>query len=209
MWAAAGWCLPLCPGESEQHLRGEKHFSNTRKATLPLTPPKTSCHFLKTWFGGEIMQLQKMSPHTGPQHLLPCTVNAGSAWKHLPRHGTTGAKPGQGQPGIPLPAEQGTRTWVQTDPTSQGRAVVEGRDHLAYPKPPHRDPRQPRRRHVEPGLARCLVRHPRSGYFHHPGQRRTASPWDAAALSGAAAACRARLCHRAPPGPAPTPTPSL
>lgn len=164
MWAAAGWCLPLCPGESEQHLRGEKHFSNTRKATLPLTPPKTSCHFLQTWFGGEIMQLQKMSPHTGPQHLLPCTVNAGSAWKHLPRHGTTGAKPGQGQPG---------------------------------------------RRHVEPGLARCLVRHPRSGYFHHPGQRRTASPWDAAALSGAAAACRARLCHRAPPGPAPTPTPSL
>lgn len=82
------------------------------------------------------MQLQKMSPHTGPQHLLPCTASAGSARKQLPRHGTAGAKPGQEQPGTPRPAEQGTRVWVQTDPAWQGRAVVEGRDHLAYPKLP-------------------------------------------------------------------------
>lgn len=166
----------LCPGESEQHQRGEKHFSNTRKATLPLVPPRPPCHFLQTWVAGEVMQLQKMFPHTGPQHLLPCTASTGSAREHRPRQGTTGAKPGQEQPGTPLPAEQGTRMWVQMDPAWQERAVVEGRDHLAYPKPPPRDPQQPGGQHVGPGVARCPLRRQRSGCFHRPGRRQRASP---------------------------------
>lgn len=162
----------LCPGESEQHQREEKHFSNTRKATLPLMPPRAPATSSRPGLWGKLCSCRRCPLiHAGPQHLLPCTVSAGSARKHLPRHGSTGAKAGQEQPGTPLPAEQGTRMRVQMDPASLGRAVVEGRDHLTYPKLPHRDPQQPGRQHVEPGMARCLVRRRRSGYFHHPGQR--------------------------------------
>lgn len=158
----------LCLGESEQHQRGDKTFYKHEKGHTPSHASKTSCRFLQTWFVGEMMQLQKMSPHTGPQHLLPCTGSAGSARKHLPRDGTTWAKPGQEQPGTPLPAEQGTRTRVQTDPARQGRALLEGREHLARPKPPHRRPGG------EPG-GRPLRRR-RSGCFRRPGRRRRASP---------------------------------
>lgn len=166
VWAAASWRLPALPWGIRAAEKGRETFYKHKKGHTPHHAFQTSRHFLQTWSVGETMQLQKMSPRTGPQHLLPCTVSASSAQKHLPRHGTTRARPGQEQPGTPRPAERGTGTWVQTDPASQGRAVLEGRDHFACPKPPHRDP----------GEAGCPLRRRRSGCSHHPGRRRTASP---------------------------------
>lgn len=151
----------LCPGESEQHQRGEKHFSNTRKATLPRRAAETSLPLppdLVCWGSDANADV--------PSHRSPaCPALHSEHWQCPGAPSKTRNHWGQAQAGAardPSPCRAGHQDVGPDGSCMAGKGCGGGKGPPGTPQTAPRDPQQPGVQHRGPGVARCPLRRRRS-----------------------------------------------